>query len=955
MKKYCLNIFLFAIFFSIKLDAQFSKTRLYTIESEELQKPKIVSIYQEDNGLILCGTSKGLYKFDGFDFTLYPYQKQITAAVTSIFQTKDKRIILGFSNGNIAELKNNIITLLNFDEGFPKVAINSITQDNNGIIWFGTAGEGIYYISKNRLYNINEDNGLSDNFIYKLLYFPQHGIIATSDRGVNICSLNNGKKNISTYTSKNGLPDNIVRAAFLKDNDLWLGMQDAGIFQYASNVNNTTLQPKWKYGQINDVLVTAAKIFAATEDSGLIVLNYDKSTHGFAVAYNNNTIPKSTCLLKDREGNIWVAGENELLKIGNDHLQQVYNLSPNEAAQIHCLHYTKDSALWFNTSGGITRLYQQNDEWKSENFKLPVFSNTTITALYEDPANNLWVGSLGKGITVFNYEKGTQYKLNDSLLATNNTISITGEDNFIWIAGLEGVIRAKLNGDKYSFTNFTDTAGVGNKYVYDILCDRKKRVWFATDGEGISVLNSNNKFFHLSNRKDYIGNVVYKIIQDNYGNIWYATYDKGLIKYNGEKFTAYTTNEGLSDMTITGLLNAGNYIAVIHKNSIDIINPLSGKIIYIDRALISLDINTDLNACTSDKAGNIYFISGSNIYSYYVDETSIQEPAISIDKVELFLKDIPQENNQKFSHNENNLSFFFTGIYYSEPEKIQYQYKLEGYDKDWVDTKDRVKNFPNLSAGTYTFKVRVSLNNNFKDAPEASFTFVIQKPFWLQAWFIIATLLFIGLMFYLYIKRRERRINNINILKNQKIQSQLETLRSQINPHFLFNSLNTLVSEIENNPEEAVTYVETISDFYRSIIQHREKDVIPLKEELHILNDYVFLQKKRFGCALEIKMNINPEIVFSSYIPPLVLQLLVENATKHNVIAKETPLQIEIKNVDSNCIAVINNINKKMQPERRSGLGLQNIQKRYELLLRKKVIIENDEKFFTVKIPLIKK
>jgi LytS/YehU family sensor histidine kinase len=271
-----------------------------------------------------------------------------------------------------------------------------------------------------------------------------------------------------------------------------------------------------------------------------------------------------------------------------------------------------------------------------------------------------------------------------------------------------------------------------------------------------------------------------------------------------------------------------------------------------------------------------------------------------------------------------------------------------------VDTKDRVKNFPNLSAGTYTFKVRVSLNSNFKDAPEASFTFVIQKPFWLQAWFIVAAILFIGLMFYLYIKRRERRINNINILKNQKIQSQLETLRSQINPHFLFNSLNTLVSEIENNPEEAVTYVETISDFYRSIIQHREKDVIPLKEELHILNDYVFLQKKRFGCALEIKVNINPEIISLSYIPPLVLQLLVENATKHNIIAKETPLQIEIKSVDSNCIAVINNINKKVQPERRSGLGLQNIQKRYELLLRKKVIIESDEKFFTVKIPLIK-
>jgi ligand-binding sensor domain-containing protein len=954
MNKYCLYIFLLAIIFSANAQAQFSKTRLYTIESDELEKLKIVSLYQQDDGLILCGTTKGLYRFDGFDFTLYPYQKQINAAVTAIFQTKDKRILLGFSNGNIAELKNNIISLLHFDEGFPKVAINSIIQDTNGIVWLGTAGEGVYYIRNNRLYNINEDDGLSDNYIYKLIYFPQHGIVATSDRGINFCAVNNGKKYISTYTSKNGLPDNIVRAAFLNGNYLWLGMQDAGIFQYTANAGNTTL-PKWKYGQVNDVLVTSAKIFAATEDSGLVVLNYDKGTPHFTVAYSNNAIPKSNCLLKDREGNIWVAGENELLKIGNDHLQQVYKLSKSEAAQIHCLHYTTDSALWFNTSGGITRLYKQNNDWKAENFKLPFSSNTTITALYKDPARNLWVGSLGNGITVFNYEKRTQYKLNDSLLATNNTISITGDENYIWISGLEGVVRAQLNNGKYTFTNFTDTAGIGNKYVYDILCDRKKRVWFATDGDGISVLNSSNKFFHLADRKDYVGNVVYKIIQDNYGNIWYATYDKGVIKYNGEKFTVFTTDEGLSDITITGLLNAGNYIAVIHKNSIDIINPLTGKITYIDRALITLDINTDLNACTSDKAGNIYFISGNNIYSYYVDETSIQQPSINIDKVELFLKDIPRQNNQTFSHNENNLSFFFTGIYYSEPEKIQYQYKLEGYDKDWVNTKDRVKNFPNLGPGTYTFRVRVSLNNNFNDAPEASFSFVIQKPFWLQAWFIIAVILFVGLVFYLYIKSREKRINDINTLKNQKIHSQLETLRSQINPHFLFNSLNTLVSEIENNQEEAVTYVEIIADFYRSIIQHREKDIIPLADELHILRDYVFLQEKRFGCGLEVKVNINPSVISSSYIPPLVLQLLVENATKHNIIAKETPLRIEIKDIAGDCLTVTNNINKKIQPERRSGLGLQNIQKRYELLLRKKVIIESDEKFFTVKIPLIKK
>jgi len=186
------------------------------------------------------------------------------------------------------------------------------------------------------------------------------------------------------------------------------------------------------------------------------------------------------------------------------------------------------------------------------------------------------------------------------------------------------------------------------------------------------------------------------------------------------------------------------------------------------------------------------------------------------------------------------------------------------------------------------------------------------------------------------------------------VQSQLETLRNQVNPHFLFNSLNTLVSEIETNPEDAVVYVEKIADFYRSIIQHRDKDLIPLQDELNVLNDYTFLQEKRFASGLDIKVNIDAAVIASSYIPPLVLQMLVENAIKHNIISKDVPLRIEIKNIEDDCLAISNNINKKMQPERRSGLGLQNIQKRYALLQVKKVSIESDEQFFTVKIPLIK-
>lgn len=955
MNKYLRYIFLAGLFFLNAVSfCQIVKNKLYLVDNDEAEKPKILALYQNSNGFILCGTTKGLYRFDGFDFSLYTQDSAFNAAVSSIFETKDKRTFIGFDNGFIGELKNNNISLLNFEEGFPKVAIKSITEDNNGIVWLGTAGEGIYYIKNNRLYNINEDDGLSDDYIYRLLYFPGQGIIAASDRGINICNLRNDKKYISTYTSRNGLPDNIVRCVFLAPgNNLWLGMQDAGISTFKNDPGSYTYD-NWNYGQVNDLIINGSKIYVATEDSSLLIFSYDKSRPSLKKLYADHTILKPACLLKDREGNIWSAGNNELLRHGKDALEEVFRLTPDESTQVHCLHYAHDSALWFNVAGGLVRLYKSHNEWKSEKFKLPDFSNTTITALYEDVSDNLWVGSLGKGITIFNHQTNTRKKLNEPLLANSNTISIAGNENMIWISGLEGIVCAKLEHGQYNFTSFNDTAGIGNKYVYNILRDSKKRVWFATDGEGISMLD-NNKFKHLKNLKGYTGNVVYKIVEDNLGNIWYATYDKGVIKYDGKKFTAFTTSQGLSDMNISGMVKAGNYIAVIYKNIINIIDPATGKINYIDKVLASLDINTDLNAFTSDEAGNIYFVSGNSIYSYATDSTTIQQPGISIDKVELFLKNDDVLNTHVLKYNQNNLSFYFTGIYYSEPERLQYQYKLDGYDKEWVNTKDRVKNFPNLQPGKYTFRVRVSLNRNFAGAAEASYSFVIEKPFWMQGWFIVTLALLIAILLFWLMKQREKNINNLNTLKNEKIQYQLENLRNQVNPHFLFNSFNTLVSEIENNPEEAVTYVERIADFYRSIIQHREKDLISLEDELNILSNYTFLQEKRFASGLEVRVDIPSEIIATSYIPPLVLQMLVENAIKHNIISKESPLVIDITDADEDCLAVQNNINKKMQPEKRSGLGLQNIQKRYALLQVKKVAIESDEKNFTVKVPLIKK
>ena len=169
----------------------------------------------------------------------------------------------------------------------------------------------------------------------------------------------------------------------------------------------------------------------------------------------------------------------------------------------------------------------------------------------------------------------------------------------------------------------------------------------------------------------------------------------------------------------------------------------------------------------------------------------------------------------------------------------------------------------------------------------------------------------------------------------------------------LFNSFNTLISTIEEDPKMAVEYVEQLSDFFRNIVNYRDKDVISLKEEMTLLYTYFFLQKKRYGENLQLAIMVPETDRADNFIPPLTLQLLMENAVKHNSITKETPLMVTI-DVKEGYLTIKNNINIRRSTESGTGMGLQNIISRYDLLTGKEVKVSHTESYFIVSLPLIK-
>ena len=204
--------------------------------------------------------------------------------------------------------------------------------------------------------------------------------------------------------------------------------------------------------------------------------------------------------------------------------------------------------------------------------------------------------------------------------------------------------------------------------------------------------------------------------------------------------------------------------------------------------------------------------------------------------------------------------------------------------------------------------------------------------------------------FFFFMKWKETLLQTEK-LEKENIKSQYETLKSQINPHFLFNNLNTLASLIDENPTNAIDYVQKTADFYRSILNLKDKEIITIEEELELIRTFFNLQSNRYGDNLKLNINIASNHL-QTFVAPLTLQMLVENAIKHNIISKEKPLTINIlSNNDS--IIVSNNLQKRDLDNGSHKFGLKNISDRYSFLTHKKIEVTGNGSTFTVSIPIL--
>ncbi len=922
----------------------------------------INAIVQDHQCMIWLGTDKGLARYDGTDTHQVLINDSIANfSVSALFEDQDLRIWIGTTTGRIFLMDEaRQIQEFETEEGSPRMPVTAIHQDTKGYMWFATYGEGVYVYANNRLFNFNEEDGISGEDVYAMDCTTDGAMWLGTDNGISICTFNEEKKMIKTLGLDDGLPDQIVTSLKADDEgNMWIGTFEFGVVFYDHLTQ--------KIDRLFDVNgldeVTAMTIFDGHElwigsrSSGVWRYTPDMP---FAEQLSSLSQPKPgkvTGMLTDVEGSIWVCMEGGRLISGFRPFESIH-LDIPEIQAIFC---DSRENVWIGTKGGLFRLEESPDS-PSKAIRILPHLALNITNMIEDNFGHLWIGTLDNGLYVLDPSSG-EVKLVGSMIGNggNTIMSMAISKEKIWIATLEGVATYPANIDIYKngarkFSLLNDPWQSNLHFVFQVFVDRQDRIWFASDGNGVFRIEG-DQAIHFTGDSLVRLRTVYSICEDLRGVFWLNTPDQGLIEFDGEHYIPLGLNDGLGSLNIAGIntVRSGD-ILITSESGMTILEPQRRHVMNYNEEIGVRAFEPGLNANSTSGNGHIYSCGRNEVYKYYSPTHKLSiHPRTQITSVIVFDKRVDFSNQHHFSYSQNYFSFNYVGLWYTSPAIVKYLYKLDGYDRQWKESKDNVASYSNLTPGNYTFSVKASENNSFLDEPIATYSFSIAKPIWQEIWFIGLIILAGIAGFYWLLRSREQKSARQALLRKDMIESQLTALKAQINPHFLFNSFNTLITIIDENPmkpELAVKYVEKLSDFYRSILQYREHETITLEEEWELVNNYVYLLKERYGDNLRLHMD-GP--LKDSFILPLTLQMLVENAVKHNVITTQYPLDLFITIEDGEYVTVRNTLKPKTKPETSTQFGLHTIASRYQLLCDKQVIVKKNHNTFLVKIPIIKK
>ena len=732
------------------------------------EQVQINTVFQDKSGFLWFGTSKGLFRFDGINQQRFMAENGLPDDnVTAIAQDSGGIIWTGHKNGNLAVINKGTIKKFNPDEGSASKPVSKILFDKNGVLWFSTLGDGMYFYKENRLYRLDETEKMPDLFVYDIIEDAEGKIWAGTDGGIAVCTLQDKTASIRTINAKSGLPDNIIKKIVPDINgSLWLATEDAGIINYdpTSGKYHPLIAGGWKYGPVTDFLINGNRVWASCPQKGLLV--YDRTSEQASVYDQkvNASLTSLNALLKDNQGNIWMGSKTRLLRTPGNHIEFIESLDALKNSNVIALAVDKNENIWFSNSEGLFRRFVDSSGRVSITRQLAnaEFQHFNIISLYIDPAQYIWAGLYGDGVVRINPVTGKTQHIKKEL-KDGNVLNITGKGNVVWLATLGGSTDITILGEQLNIKNYSSENGLISDYIYQCFIDSKDRVWFATDGKGVDMKDGAN-FYHYTDGLN--SKVIYGFAEDGNHHLWANVQGDGLYMFDGAKFVPLSSANTLHDNNVNCLTSdkSGNLV-IMHDLGIDIYNYKTSKFHRFAEEAGIRDKVPNLNAVAKDANGRVFLGTDKGIVIYTgMTEQEQAAPVPFIDGLRMLNKNIPLTENLKFKYDENNITVNYSGFWYLNPQNLTFEYKLDNYDKDRIASRNHSVTYSNLPAGNYTFRLKASDTEEFSEAREISFSFIIKPPFWKTTWFYISSVVLICLFIFVFIKYRERKL-----IKDKKI------------------------------------------------------------------------------------------------------------------------------------------------------------------------------------------
>jgi ligand-binding sensor domain-containing protein len=786
-------------------------------------EPVVVNkIFQDDKGFMWYATTRGLFRFDGIDFRRFTLKDSLlNENVTALAQDSLGRIWIGYVNGGISFMENNSVLKFTPPEGLGQKEVSDILFDKEGRLWFSTLDDGLYYFVNDRLYRLDETNGMPDLFVYDIEEDEKGRIWAGTDRGLISCSVKGNNVALEVFDSKQGLPDDIVKKIRIGDDHaIWCATEDAGIVRYdASSKKFDLLISDWKYGTVTDFILDEDKVWISGFSEGLILVN--KKTKKSSV-YNDNILRAQfssiTSLQKDNEGNVWMGSKSGVVRSYGNYVQFLDGLSPASDLNVVALASDPMDNLWFSTSEGLYKRKMTNGKSVIERQLVNTpFQNRSVISLYTDSQGYVWAGLYGEGVLRIHPTTGKITYLNKEL-RNGNVLNISGKEKVVWLATLGGAVKITLN-EKLEIKNYGSDNGLSSDYIYQVLVDSWNRVWFATDGKGVDMLDE--KGFHHY-KEGFNSKVIYSITEDGNHQLWANAQGDGLYKLENEVFRPFASVH-LGDNNISCLFtDPSGGLVVTHDLGIDLITKQNYQIRSLGESVGLRDHKANLNCVTNDQNGNILIGTDKGIiFLQSLPQSLISSPIPRVTSVKVFDKHLPLSSDYQFDYDENNVTIDYIGLWYQNPKDLFFRYKMENYDRDWMNTRQRSVVYSSLPPGNYKFSVMVSSSDDFSKSEERTITIIVKYPFWRTWPFYFLAVVLLAFSGFSVLKFRERNLKRYNHLLEEKVRVRTE--------------------EISKKNEEIMAQTEEIKSMNDNLEELVEERTSELERKNKALEHYAFI------------------------------------------------------------------------------------------------------------------